>query len=115
MAYQDHLVNRIRAALNTSLPVEEKEMFRGLCFMVDDKMCVCTFEDELLCRIGAAQAEIELENGNCRQMVNGKTVMKDYVYVYEDDLRQNADFKYWIDLCLAFNKEAKSSKRKSKS
>lgn len=114
MAYQEELVNRIRETLNTSLPIEEKTMFQGMCFMVDDKMCICTFDEEFLCRIGAVQAEIELEKGNCRQMVNGKTVMKDYVYVSAIDIRNNKDFKYWVDLCLAFNSEAKSSKRKTK-
>ncbi|WP_158799363.1 TfoX/Sxy family protein [Pedobacter sp. L105] len=114
MAYQEVLVNRIRETLNTSLTIEEKEMFRGMCFMVDDKMCICTFDDEFLCRIGAEQAEIELEKGNCRQMVNGKTVMKDYVYVSAEDIRNNKDFNYWIDLCLKFNPQAKSSKKRPK-
>lgn len=114
MAYQEVLVNRIRETLTTALPVEEKEMFRGLCFMVDDKMCICTYDDEFLCRIGAEQAEIELEKGNCRQMINGARVMKDYVYVSAVDIRNNKDFNYWIDLCLQFNRYAKSSKRKSK-
>ena len=115
MAYQEILVNRIRETLHTPLPVEEKEMFRGMCFMVDSKMCICTYNEEFLCRIGALQAEIELEKGNCRQMVNGKTVMKDYVYVSAIDIRNQNDFRYWIDLCLKFNKEAKSSKKRSKS
>lgn len=114
MAYQELLVNRIRETLTTSLAVEEKKMFQGLCFMVEDKLCICTYDDQFLCRIGVEQAEIELEKGNCRQMVNGGRVMKDYVYVSAIDIRNNKDFKYWIDLCLAFNKEAKSSKRKPK-
>ena len=114
MAYQEELVNRIRERLATSLPVEEKEMFRGLCFMVDDKLCICTYDEEFLCRIGVAQAEIELEKGNCRQMINGSRVMKDYVYVSAEDIRSNKDFNYWIDLCLEFNKEAKASKRRAK-
>jgi|GEM_PF-177507 len=112
MAYQLELADRIRELLNTTLPIEEKEMFQGLCFLVDDKMCICTREDHLLCRIGETQVLIEVENGNCRQMImNGRT-MKDFVWVDIDSRINNRDLARWVNLCMAFNPEAKSSKKK---
>lgn len=112
MAYNEQMVNRIREALDTDLPIEEKTMFQGLCFMVDDKMCICTRDHDILCRIGEAQALIELEKGHCRQMINNGRVMKDYVFVEEEHVKTGKQLTYWIKLCLAFNPQAKSSKKK---
>jgi TfoX/Sxy family transcriptional regulator of competence genes len=114
MAYQEKLADRIRELLDTNLPVEEKEMFQGLCFMVDDKLCICTRESHILCRIGEKQVEIELEKGNCRQMINNGRVMKDYVFVEDDQLKTRKDLTYWVKLCLSFNPKARSSKKKKK-
>ena len=49
MAYNEDLANRIRKSLadHGIEDVEEKKMFRGLCFMVNGKMCVCASADEL--------------------------------------------------------------------
>jgi len=83
-----------------------------LCFMVNDKMCVCLRDQDMLCRIGKEQAAIALENDNCRQMVHGSRVMKDFVFVEAENLRLTKDFDHWISLCLQFNKIAKPSKKK---
>lgn len=52
MAYNEELAERIRALLAERDDVTEKEMFSGICFMVEEKMCICFSGDELLCRIG---------------------------------------------------------------
>ena len=115
MAYDEKLADRIREALASLSGVEEKKMFQGVCFMVDDKLCVCVRDNSILCRIGEQQAAIELEKGNCNQMVSGERVMKGYVYVEDFTLQTTAQLNYWINLCLAFNPLAEASKkRKSK-
>ena len=40
MAYNENLTNKIREALAEIPKVEEKRMFRGVTFMVDNKMCI---------------------------------------------------------------------------
>lgn len=41
MAYNEKLAGRIREMIAlTHKKVQEKKMFGGLCFMVNDKMCV---------------------------------------------------------------------------
>jgi len=114
MAYDELLTNRVREALSQQPIVDEIKMFQGICFMVDDKMCICIREDGLLCRIGKEQAAIELEKGDCRQMMHGTRVMKDFVYVDHENLRTNKDFDHWIKLSLQFNKVAKASKKGKK-
>jgi len=112
MAYDDLLANRVREALSGQPMVEEVKMFQGMCFMVNDKMCICLRDQGLLCRIGSEQSAIELEKDNCRQMIHGGRVMKDFVYVDMENLRTTKDFDHWINLSLQFNKVAKSSAKK---
>ena len=114
MAYDELLANRIREALSEQDRVDEVKMFQGLCFMVNDKMCVCIRDQDMLCRIGNEQVAIALENDNCRQMVLGSRVMKDFVFVEAENLRASKDFDHWIYLCLQFNQIAKPSKKKKK-
>jgi TfoX/Sxy family transcriptional regulator of competence genes len=112
MAYNEQLANRIREALMDQPRLEEKKMFQGLCFMVNDKMCVCVRNDVLLCRIGEQQAEQELEKGNCREMIHNGRRMKDYVYVDMDQVQALRSLDSWITLALQFNSKANSSKKR---
>ena len=49
MAYDEKLANHTREIISlTHKKVEEKKMFGGLCFMVNDKMCVGVEQDRLM-------------------------------------------------------------------
>ncbi|HWZ15846.1 MAG TPA: TfoX/Sxy family protein [Mucilaginibacter sp.] len=113
MGYNTKLADRIREALMHLPDVEEKEMFRGICFMVNGKMCVCVSGDEMLCRIGADQMEAALEANGVRQMVMARSKpSKDFIFVSEDGFRNPKDFDHWIKLALDFNPLAKASKKR---
>ena len=51
MAYDEKLADRVREALADIPNVEEKKMFRGVTFMVNDKMCVSVSGNELMLRL----------------------------------------------------------------
>lgn len=110
--YNQQLASRVREALAHLPDVEEKEMFRGVCFMVNGKMCVCVSGDEMLCRIGAEAMETALDENGVRQMVMGGRTAKDFVYVGEKAFHRQKDFEKWIKLALDFNPKAKASKKK---
>ncbi|KIC94493.1 TfoX/Sxy family protein [Flavihumibacter solisilvae] len=112
MAYNEKISNRIREALENIPNVEEKEMFGGICYMVNDKMCIGVIKDEMMCRIGEEKYEEALERPGCREMDFASKPMKGYVYVSEDGMKSKVDFNYWINLCLSFNPKAKASKKK---
>lgn len=114
MAYSEKLAQRVRTALADIAHVEEKKMFNGICFMVNDKMCVCVSKDELMCRVGPQKFEEALEKNGTRTMVHNGRSMTGFVFVDESALKSKKEFDYWIGLCLDFNKEAKSSKVKKK-
>lgn len=112
MAYNEKLAERIRRSLINTKRVIEKEMMGGLTFMVNDKMCVGIIKDEMMCRIDPMLHEEVLSMKGCRIMDFTGRPMKGYIMVDESGMRSKKDFEYFIDLCLSFNKIAKSSKRK---
>ena len=78
-------------------------------------MCMGVINDNMMCRIDPAMEAAALEKEGCRPMDFTGRPMKGYVYVDETGFRNKKQMRYWVDLCLDFNKKAKSSKkRKSK-
>ncbi len=114
MAFDEKLVDRIRESLVDIKQVEEKNMFGGVCFMVNGKMCIGVVKDEMMCRINPKMDEIVLEKVGCRQMDFTGKPMKGYVFISEEGMKKQKDFDYWVSLCLEFNKDAKASKKKVK-
>ena len=112
MAYSEKIANRIREALAHVKKLEEKNMFGGVCFMVNDKMCIGVNLDEIMCRIDPDKEEEALAHKGARQMDFTGRPMKGYVFVHEDAIKKKSDLDYWINLCLEFNPKAKSSKKK---
>jgi hypothetical protein len=55
-----------------------------------------------------------MERDGVRGMYRNNKPIVGYVYVDPDFIKAKKDFDYWIKLCLAFNKHAKSSKTKKK-
>jgi len=114
MAFNEILANRIRERLIGLPNVKEKVMMGGLVFMVNDKMCVGIIKDEMMCRIDRSFHETAIEMRGCRTMDFTKRPMIGYVLIDETGMKTNAEFDYWINLCLDFNKYAKASKKKRK-
>ena len=115
MAYNESLANRIREELlELSVKVEEKEMFQGLTFMVNDKMCIGVRDNEIMCRIDPNIYNSIIERIECRPMIHGKRTIKGYVFVHEEGLSKKEDLRYWVELCLEYNKKAKKSKKRRK-
>jgi len=114
MKYNENLAQRVRKRL-ISLPIlEEKEMFSGLVFMVDGKMCIGVMKDKIMLRIDPEKvATLEHKDG-WEQMIMKTKIMSGYILVSEDVLNQDQDLHWWINLALEFNPHAKASK-KSKS
>ena len=112
MAFNEQLNDRIREVMANHPNVEEKHMFGGTCYMLNGKMCVGVVKDDMMCRIGPDVYEEALERRGCREMIFTGKPMKGYVFIDEDGYRSKKDFDYWVGLCVAFNKEAKSSKKR---
>lgn len=113
MAYNEHLADRIHQIFkDRKIIFFEKKMFGGLCFMVNDKMCVGIVKEELMARVGEEKYQESLTKKGCKEMNFTGRPMKGYVYLDADALDLDADLEYWLQLALDFNPLAKASKRK---
>ena len=114
MAYDIQLADRIREYLVEipKLKFEEKKMFRGLTFMVNDKMCISVSGENLMCRFDPALYEVVAEKNGFKPMVMKGKEYKGYCYIEPAGFKSNKDFEYWVNLCLDYNAKAKSSKKK---
>jgi len=114
MSYNENLADRTRELIAlTHKKVEEKKMFGGLCFMVNDKMCVGVEKDRLMVRLDPARYEEAMEQEGCKPMDFTGKIMKGYVFVDIEALNTKKKLDYWIQLALEFNKKAKASKKKT--
>ena len=113
MAYDTALANRIRACLAQipNLEIEEKNMFGGLAFMVDGKMCINVSGQNLMCRFDPKlKDEIAAKKGYQPMIMKGKNY-SGYCYIQPEGFTTKKDFDYFVNVCLEFNKIAKSSKK----
>ena len=113
MAYDENLADRIKRILvEKRVLFIEKKMMGGLCFMVNDKMCMGIVKNDLMARIDPDIYQTALKKTGCRDMDFTGRPMKGYVFVEPIGVDSDADLDYWTQLCLDFNPKAKSSKKK---
>jgi len=113
MAYNEKLADRVREIISERHKnVIEKPMFGGLCFMVNDKMCVGVEQERLMVRLDPAKYDEVMEKEGCKPMDFTGKIMKGYVFVDIQALNTNKKLGYWMDLALEYNKIAKASKKK---
>ncbi|CAM3120740.1 RNA methyltransferase [Chryseobacterium flavum] len=113
MAYNIELADRVRERLSLvpDIRIEEKKMFSGLSFLVNDKMCINISHDNLMCRYNPdLEDEVSEKKGFLPMIMKGKQ-LKGYCYVEPTGFQKPDDFEYWIKLCLDYNPMAKSSKK----
>lgn len=113
MPYDKKLADRIREYLvkPPQQKTTEKQMFSGLTFMVNDKMCVCVSGENLMCRFDPDLQEDVAEKKGFQPMIMKGKELKGYCYVDPIGFKLKKDFEYWICLCLDYNETAKSSKK----
>src|SRR4051812_29066911 len=107
MAYDIKLAARIREYLSQvpKIKIEEKQMFRGLTFMVNNKMCVCVSGDNLMCRFDPIlQSELSGKKGFQPMIMKGKE-LNGYCYVTPEGIKTKNSFDFWLHTCVEFNKK----------
>ena len=113
MAYDQHLAERIRIVFRKKgIDYTEKEMFGGIAFMVNDKMCVGIMKDDMLARVDPAIFADAKKKKGVSPMIFGGRVMKGFLRVTPSAIDTAPALGSWIDRCLEFNPKAKASKKK---
>ncbi len=111
MAYSEKIAQRIRNALKHFDNVEEKKMFGSLAFMVNGKLCLTAGSKRMMCRIDPQMHEQEVKKAGCSTVVMRGKKYKGYIHIQEKTLKQESDFKHWIDLAINFNEKLTTDKR----
>lgn len=112
MAYNQKLAERIRASLEGQENVEEKEMFGGIAFMMNDKMCIGVMKDDIMLRVDPEHLEAFLEKKGARRFEMGGRESKSWLFVAPEGTQSNEDFDWWLRTAIESNAHAKVSKKK---
>ncbi|MCX6276639.1 MAG: TfoX/Sxy family protein [Bacteroidetes bacterium] len=113
MAYDEFLADRIRHKFRElDIPWVDKKMMGGLCFMVDDKMCVGIVKEQMMARIDPDRMAEAFKKTGCREMDFTRRPMKGFIFVEPEGIDRDEDLEYFVKLALEFNPKAKSGKRK---
>jgi len=113
MAYDLFLSERVSYFFKSkNIPFIEKKMFGGLCFMIDNKMCVGILKNEVTARIDPDIYEVSLTKKGCNKMNFTGRSAKGFVFLSDEAIDLDEDLYYWLQLALDFNPKAKVSKKK---
>jgi TfoX/Sxy family transcriptional regulator of competence genes len=114
MSYNQKLADRVRELIAVQTNnIEEKKMFGGLCFMVNNKMCIGVEKERLMVRLNPAVYNEVTQKEGCMPMDFTGKVMKGFVFVQENVLTTKKKLEYWVKLAIEYNNIAKVSKKKT--
>ncbi len=92
MVYEEEMADRVRRQFQQlNVAWDEKKMMGGLCFMVDDKMCIGVSEDRLMVRLDPADYEAALQKPGAEPMDFTGRPMRGFVWVFEEGMRTSTD------------------------
>lgn len=106
---------RIADSLTTrGLLFEQKKMFGGICFLVNEKMLIGANRDnKLLVRIDPAEEPDLLDRSTgISIMQHGNRLAHGYLYVESSLFESDQELAFWIEKCLEYNPKAKASGKK---
>jgi len=107
------LTEKVRKALENISDVQEKKMFSGIAFMVNEKLCITVKNNRIMCRIDPALHDELVEQPGCTTMIMKGREYKGYIVVDEAVLQSKKQLDYWIKLALDFNPKAKAAVKKT--
>ena len=97
MPYDEELAARVRTALAGRDGVTERKMFGGLAFMLGGHMCCGVVKEDLVLRLGPAEAERALEEAHARPMDFTGKPLKGFVYVGPGGLETDGELRGWLE------------------
>lgn len=115
MAINEKLTNKLREAFADVANVEEKKMFSGIAFMVNDKLCIAVRNDNIMIRIDPALHDELIEEQGCSAMIMRGKELNGYVVVDQSVLNTKKQIAYWVKLALDYNPKAKATVKKKSS
>lgn len=102
MAYDEAMADRVRRALADQTRVEERKMFGGLAFLLQDHMCIGVNREDLMVRVGPDDYEAALEQPHARQMDFTGRPLRGFVFVDRKGVETKEDLDRWVERAVGF-------------
>ncbi len=103
MAYEEHLADRIRAALGDENGVVEKKMFGGLAFLIGGNMAVsASGQGGLLVRCDPAETDDLLARKHASRFRMRGREMDGWLRVAPEGLEAKRDVERWVAIGVAY-------------
>ena len=115
MTCDEPLAQRVRTLLASRRGLTEKNMFGGIAFLLDGKMCCGVLHNDLVVRLSVADYADALKKPHVRPMDFTGRPMKGYVYVNAAGLRNTRSLQAWLDSSAAFVNTLPARKQRKRS
>lgn len=113
MAYSEQAADLLRNELNRlNIDAEEKKMFGGIAFMVNDAMTVGVVKDDIMVRVNPEEEQTLLNHRGVRQMDFTGKPMKGYLYLNEEGYSNNVLLTEVMQKVFEYNKITSARKKK---
>jgi TfoX/Sxy family transcriptional regulator of competence genes len=102
MAYDVKLAARVHDRLSAMRGFSEREMFGGLCFLLNGHMCAGIVGHTLMLRVGPEQYSAALARPHAREMDFTGRPLKGMVYVDPPGIATGAALSRWLRLATDY-------------
>ena len=102
MANDEVLIERIRRIFSRRKGYSERNMFGGVCFMINGNMCVGTWKGSLVVRLDKTRHEETLAEPHTKPANITGRVMKGWALVEPVGIESEHDLKTWLDRASEF-------------
>ena len=101
----EKLSNRISEVLKGKRGISSKNMFGGVCYLLNGNMlCGVDKKVNLMLRVGPEKYEDLLKLKYARKMDFTGRPMRGYLYIDSEGIKTKAALSKWIDHAIAFTK-----------
>ena len=113
MAYDLALGERIARLLKYRKRIVQKQMFGGVCFMLNGHMCCGVAGKKLMVRVGPARYEAALCRPHARPMDITGRPLRGFIFVLPPGTSTQPSLKAWLELGFTYANSlpAKPSRR----
>lgn len=102
MAYNEELVEKVKAIIESKPGFDMKKMFGGVCFLLNGNMACGVLNDDLIVRVGVDKYDDLLKLPETKQFdITGKP-MKGWVMIIADKKKTIKNLKDWVERGVNF-------------
>ena len=102
MTDDELLAGRIRPLLSGRSGFTERNMFGGVCFMINGNMCAGTWKGSLIVRLDKKDHDQTLAEPHTKPANITGRVMKGWALVEPEGVQSEGDLKTWLDRAVEF-------------